>query len=116
MPDAQKWGIFSKFYCIFINKGKCPMSHKMPIFPKKALKMPGWQHCCFAFAVSCLCLVCLKLSAPQNSPHTPYNCRPASPQAPATESISFAQQKKEKARSSPALPSFAERSISVSRF
>ena len=33
------------FYCIFINKGKCPMSQKMPIFPKKALKMPGWQHC-----------------------------------------------------------------------
>ncbi len=32
------------FYCIFINKGKCPMSQKMPFFPKKALKMPGWQH------------------------------------------------------------------------
>ncbi len=46
MPDTQKWGIFSMFYCIFINKGKCPMSQKMPIFSKKALKMPGWQHCC----------------------------------------------------------------------
>ncbi len=44
MPDTQKWGIFSKFYCIFINKGKCPMVEKMPFFPKKALKMPGWQH------------------------------------------------------------------------
>ena len=21
------------------------MSQKMPFFPKKALKMPGWQHC-----------------------------------------------------------------------
>ena len=48
MPDAQKWGIFFMFYCIFINKGKCPMSQKMPIFPKKALKMPGWQHWCAA--------------------------------------------------------------------
>ncbi len=26
------------FYCIFINKGKCPMSQKMPIFSKKGIK------------------------------------------------------------------------------
>ncbi len=51
MPNAQKWGIFSMFYCIFINKEKCPMSQKMPNFPKKALKMPGWQHCPLATTV-----------------------------------------------------------------
>ena len=28
----------------FFNKGKCPMSQKMPNFPIEALKMPGWQH------------------------------------------------------------------------
>ncbi len=31
----HKKGHFLKFYCIFINKGKCPMSQKMPIFLKK---------------------------------------------------------------------------------
>ncbi len=44
MPDAQKWGIFFTFHGIFISKRKCPMSQKMPNFPKKALEMPCWQQ------------------------------------------------------------------------
>ena len=44
MPDTQKDGSFFEFYCIFIDKEKNPMSQKEPNFPKKALKIPGWQH------------------------------------------------------------------------
>ncbi len=44
MPEPRKWGIFFEFYCIFINEGKCPIVEKMPFFPRKVLKMPGWQH------------------------------------------------------------------------
>ncbi len=35
MPDTQNWGIYPVFSCMFINKGKCPKSQKMPFFPKK---------------------------------------------------------------------------------
>ncbi len=36
MPDTQKGGIFFKFYCIFIDKGKGPVSEKRPNSPRKA--------------------------------------------------------------------------------
>ncbi len=41
--DTQKWGFFHVLLH-FINKRKCPMVEKVSFFPKKALKMPGWQH------------------------------------------------------------------------
>ena len=48
MPKAQKWDFFPELYCIFINRGKCPMVEKIPFPPpspqKKELKMPGWQY------------------------------------------------------------------------
>ncbi len=43
MPDSLKWGIFSCFIA-FYQQRKLPRL-KNKIFPKKALKMPGWQHC-----------------------------------------------------------------------
>ncbi len=36
MPDTQKGGIFFKFCCIFIDKGKGPVSEKIANSPRKA--------------------------------------------------------------------------------
>ncbi len=50
MPNTHKKmrHFFRVLLHFYLTKENAPLVVKMPFFPKNALKMPGWQHCCYS--------------------------------------------------------------------